>query len=110
MTKSKWIEEKQALKATQIAFDVSVEAQKIIKTEALNNNLNPPDQIRKILGLSYNKTPARPRLTVSLRDEDFEVLAKKYKLKPDDQAGIRDRVAQELISFAKNRIAKTKGS
>lgn len=100
MNKERWHEEKNAIKATQIAFDISVEAQKVIKQEALVNNLNPPDQIRKILGLSYNKVPVRPRLTVSLKDEDFAILAQRYQLAPEDQTAIKQKVAEELIAFA----------
>lgn len=96
----RWQKEKHAIKAVQVAFDVSVEAQRAIKQAALNNNLNPPDQIRKILGLSYSKKPVRPRLTVSLKNEDFEILAEKYGLDPKDQNSIRERVAQELLSYA----------
>jgi len=96
----RWQKEKQAIKAVQVAFDISAEAQKTIKQSALNQNLNPPDLIRKILGLPYNKKPVRPRLTVSLRDEDFAILAKKYQLEPDNQAAIREQVALELIAYA----------
>lgn len=102
----RWQKEKQAIKAVQVAFDITAEAQRAIKQSALNNNLNPPDQIRKILGLSYNKKPVRPRLTVSLKAEDFAVLAEKYNLPVSDQNTIRERVAQELIEYA-NKKATT---
>ncbi len=98
----RWQKEHNAIKAVQVAFDISADAQKAIKYQALANNLNPPDQIRKILGLPYNKKPVRPRLTVSLKQEDFVLLAEKYKLDPNDQAAIRERVAQELIAFAQS--------
>lgn len=101
MNNSRWQKEQNAIKAIQVAFDISAEAQKIIKQEALTNNLNPPDQIRKILGLSYNKKPVRPRLTVTLKDEDFEVLAQRYGLEPNDQAAIKEKVVEELVSFAR---------
>jgi len=100
MKPPRWQSEQSAIKAIQVAFDISADAQKIIKQEALNNNLNPPDQIRKILGLSYNKKPVRPRLTVTLKDEDFAVLAERYGLDAKDQNAIRERVVEELIGFA----------
>jgi len=75
MKNSRWQKEQTAIKAVQVAFDISAEAQKVIKQEALTNNLNPPDQIRKPLGLSYNNKPVRPRLTVTLNDEECEELA-----------------------------------
>ncbi|NPU91574.1 MAG: hypothetical protein HPY82_06635 [Gammaproteobacteria bacterium] len=101
MKNSRWQQEQNAIKAVQVAFDISAEAQKVIKQEALSNNLNPPDQIRKILGLSYNKKPVRPRLTVTLKDEDFEVLAARYGLDPKDQAAIKEKVVEELVGFAR---------
>ncbi|MEE2730089.1 hypothetical protein [Ketobacter sp.] len=97
----RWQKEKQAIKAVQVAFDVSAEAQRVIKQAALDSNLNPPDQIRKILGLPYNKKPLRPRLTVSLKAEDFTILAEKYGLDPDDQNAIREKVAEELLAYAR---------
>ena len=100
--KDKWQKEKQAIKATQVAFDIASEAQVIIKQQALASNLNPPDQIRKILGLPYNKKPQRPRLTVTLKQEDFNVLAEKYGLDPEDHAAIKEKVSEELLSFAQN--------
>lgn len=106
MTQSRWQKEQSAIKAIQVAFDISAEAQKIIKQEALANNLNPPDQIRKILGLSYNKKPVRPRLTVTLKDEDFEVLGQRYDLDPKDQTAIREKVVEELLKFARQTKEK----
>lgn len=99
----RWQKEAQAIKAVQMAFDISADAQRAIKQAALNNNLNPPDQIRKILGLPYNKKPVRPRLTVSLKSEDFELLAEKYGLDPADQIAIRERVSDELLSYANKK-------
>ena len=100
----KWQKERNAVKATQVAFDISSEAQILIKKEALANNLNPPDQIRKILGLPYNKKPQRPRLTVTLKEEDFVLLAEKYNLDPKDQTAIKERVSEELLEFAQKSL------
>lgn len=102
MNNSRWQKEQSAIKAIQVAFDISAEAQKIIKQEALANNLNPPDQIRKILGLSYNKKPVRPRLTVTLKDDDFVILGQRYGIDPKDQTAIREKVAEELLAFAQS--------
>lgn len=97
--KDKWKGEKTAIKATQVAFDISTEAQIAIKKEALSNRLNPPDQIRKILGLPYNKKPQRPRLTVTLKEEDFQLLADKYGIDAADHAAIKEKVSEELLGF-----------
>ena len=97
-----WEKERQAVKATQIAFDIGVETQKQIKKFALDNSLTPSDQIRKILGLYVKSKPVRPRLTISLTEEDFEVLSKKYNLDSSDKVKIKEFAAQELIAFSKN--------
>lgn len=99
--KDKWKSEKKAIQATQVAFDISSEAQIAIKKEALSNRLNPPDQIRKILGLPYNKKPQRPRLTVTLKPDDFALLAEKYGIDIADQVAIKERVSEELLNFVK---------
>lgn len=100
--KDKWKSESKAIKATQVAFDISSEAQIAIKQEALANRLNPPDQIRKILGLPYNKKPQRPRLTVTLKEEDFDLLAAKYGLDGEDHAAIKEKVSEELLNFVQS--------
>ncbi|ABC27872.1 conserved hypothetical protein [Hahella chejuensis KCTC 2396] len=102
--KDRWLEEQKAVRATQLAFDVSKEVQQVLKRAALEQDLNPPDMIRKILGLSYNKTPIRPRLTVSLRAEDFTLLAQKYDIDPEDTLAIREKAAEELIAFAQSLL------
>ena len=100
MKKSKpdmWENEKKAIKATQVAFDISTEAQKNLKLMASHNGLSPSDQMREILGLPRKK-PVRPRLTISLTVEDYEVLANFYGLNPQDKLAIKERAAKEIIA------------
>ncbi len=99
MTKKKpelWKNEKKAIKATQVAFDISTEAQKRLKLMAIHNDLSPSDQIRQILGLP-SKVPVRPRLTISLSPVDYEILAKHYGLDPEDRLAIKEQAAKEII-------------
>lgn len=91
-----WKNEKKAIKATQVAFDISTEAQKALKLKAIHNDLSPSDQMRKILGLPIKK-PVRPRLTVSLSVEDYCILAEHYGLDAKDKLAIKERAAQEII-------------
>jgi len=98
--KTPWEKEAQAVKATQIAFDIGTETQTTIKKFALDNSLTPSDQIRKILGLYVKSKPVRPRLTISLSEDDFQVLAEKYQLQPEDKIHIKEAAAKELIDFA----------
>lgn len=103
MSKDKlWEKERQAVKATQIAFDIGVETQTTIKKLALDNSLTPSDQIRKILGLHVKSKPVRPRLTISLTDDDFHVLAEKYGVGAENKIKIKEIAATALIEFARD--------
>jgi hypothetical protein len=100
MKKSKperWENEKKAVRATQVAFDISTEAQKKLKLMASQNGLSPSDQMREILGLPRKK-PVRPRLTISLTAKDYEVLANIYNLDPEDKLAIKEQAAKEIIA------------
>ena len=99
----KWQSSLKAVKAVQVAFDMDEKIQLAIRTEALQAGLSPSDQIRSILGLSTNKRPKRPRLTVSLAPEDYQVLAQKYQLQPEQQLEIKKKLMDELISHVANK-------
>ena len=93
----KWQSSVKAIKAVQVAFDMDEKIQLSIRKEALEAGLSPSDQIRDILGLTVNKRPKRPRLTVSLAPEDYQVLAEKYHLKAEQQLEIKRKLMDELI-------------
>jgi hypothetical protein len=97
----KWQSSIKAIKAVQVAFDMDEKIQLSIRKEALDAGLSPSDQIRDILGLPVNKRPKRPRLTVSLALEDYQVLAKKYDLKAEQQLEIKRKLMDELIEHVK---------
>lgn len=93
----KWESSLKAVKAVQVAFDMDEKIQLAIRKEALEAGLSPSDQIRDILGLPTNKRPKRPRLTVSLAPSDYEVLAEKYNLSPDQQLEIKKKLMDDLV-------------
>ncbi|MDN3651950.1 hypothetical protein QWY77_04105 [Thalassotalea ponticola] len=95
----KWQSNVKALKAVQVAFDMDEKVQKEIRKAAVEAGLSPSDQIRKILGLSVHRKPKRPRLTVSLSPEDYQVLGEKYSISPEKQLDIKRRLMDELIEF-----------
>jgi hypothetical protein len=97
----KWQSSIKAIKAVQVAFDMDEKIQLSIRKEALDAGLSPSDQIRDILGLPVNKRPKRPRLTVSLALEDYQVLATKYDLKAEQQLEIKRKLMDELIAHVK---------
>jgi hypothetical protein len=93
----KWQSSIKAIKAVQVAFDMDEKIQLSIRKQALDAGLSPSDQIRDILGLPINKRPKRPRLTVSLAPDDYQVLAEKYDLKAEQQLEIKKKLMDELI-------------
>lgn len=93
----KWEKEKKAVRATQVAFDVGEKVQQAIRREAVNHNLAPSDCIRTILGLKTTHKPKRLRLSVSLTESDFEVLAARFDLDPEDRLAIKHKAAELLI-------------
>ncbi|QYJ83036.1 MULTISPECIES: hypothetical protein [Shewanella] len=105
MTKNKkllpeqWQQNQKAAKATQVAFDLDEKFQYSIRKAALDAGVSPSDQIRSILGLATTKRPKRPRLTVSLSPEDYQLLAEKYGLAADEQLEIKRRVLDDLVHF-----------
>ncbi|GIU51394.1 MULTISPECIES: hypothetical protein [Shewanella] len=94
-----WIKNQQAAKATQVAFDLDEKFQYSIRKAALDAGVSPSDQIRSILGLEVTKRPKRPRLTVSLSQDDYSILAKRYGLESDAQLEIKKRVLDDLVQF-----------
>ncbi|QOL26924.1 hypothetical protein LP316_06425 [Thalassotalea sp. LPB0316] len=93
----KWQSSLKAAKATQVAFDMDEKIQLAIRQEALTQGLSPSDQIRHILGLPINRRPKRPRLTVSLSADDYQVLGEKYDISPSEQLEIKKKLMEELI-------------
>ncbi len=83
-----------------MAFDTSQELATAVRLEAIRRGLSASDMIREIVGLPVSGRPVRPRLTVSLGDEDFARLARRYGIDPDDRLAIKRRVMEELHAFA----------
>ena len=96
-TSDKWAKEKSAARAVQVAFDLGQEVSYQIRVEALEKGINPPDRIREILGLPVNSKPVRPRLSISLTEDDFQQLAKEFDLDSSDKLRIRQLAAEKLI-------------
>ncbi len=97
----KWQSSVKAAKAVQVAFDLDARLQYAIRRSALEAGLSPSDQIRTLLDLAVSRRPKRPRLTVSLSQDDYQVLAERYGISPDDQREITRRVLEELVDKAR---------
>ncbi len=98
--KQKWASSNKAIKAVQVAFDMDEKLQYVIRKEALDAGLGPSEQIRRILELPVTRRPKRPRLTVSLSADDYQLLSERYGISPEEQLEIKKRVMQELTNHA----------
>jgi len=96
----KWEKQKPAIRATQLAFDLSSQVQKTIKKKAIDADFTPSDMIRNILGLKVKSKKTRQRLTFYLNDEELAALAQRYGIEADDKITIKQKVAEELIEFS----------
>lgn len=97
----RWSGSDDALRAVQVAFDVEQSVLQAVRKAAFKNNLSTSDQIRQWLQLTtVAPKPKRPRLTVSLTGQDYELLAQRYGLDVDDRLAIKEKVTQELIQQA----------
>ncbi|MEM9101584.1 MAG: hypothetical protein AAGB12_04620 [Pseudomonadota bacterium] len=101
--KERWEKQKNAIRATQLAFDLSSAVQKKIKKEAIDFDLTPSDMIRKILGLPVKSKKTRQRLTFYLNDEELDILADRYKLDVTNKILVKQKVAQDLIDYASSK-------
>jgi len=93
----KWDQEQKIAKATQVAFELEQQVAQHIQRLAIKDGLTPSSQIRKIIGLPYSP-PKRPRLTVSLSLNDYELLGDKYQLKSSKTLDIRRKIMEDLIA------------
>jgi hypothetical protein len=103
---SRWSSSDAALRSVQVAFDVEMQVIEAVRYAALDNQLSPSDQIRKILGLPVTSKPVRPRLTVTLSDDDYALLAERFGIDVEDKRRIKDALHQELIKFAKKQTPR----
>jgi len=89
------------IKKMQLAFEFGSKIEKGLKLEALNNSLSPTAQLRKILSLP-GVVPVKPRLSVTLSDEDLNILAERYHIDPNDRAFMRLNISREVESYFDN--------
>jgi negative regulator of replication initiation len=102
----KWQSEQKAIRAIQLAFDLDEKIQSVIREEAQSTGVSASEHIRGILGLSVTGKPVRPRLTVSLKPEDFEQLAQKYQVDASNRKEIKDCVSRDLQDYVNLKLQK----
>ena len=96
----KWQQSANAVKAVQIAFDMDIQLQYSIRRSALDKGISPSEKIRHLLALPTNTKPKRPRLTVSLSYQDYQILGQRYQIPAEQQLEIKKSVIEELTLFA----------
>ena len=95
----KWQASNKAMRAVQVAFYVDEKVQNRIRRDACLKGISPSDMIRTITELPISSPPKRPRLTATLNNDDYKLLAERYNLEPEDTLEIKRRVMQELIDY-----------
>ena len=108
VSSSRWSSSDAELRAVQVAFDVEMQVIEAVRYAALENQLSPSDQIRKILALPVTSKPVRPRLTVTLSEADYVLLAERFGIDIEDKRRIKDALHHELIEFAKKQVQRKK--
>ncbi|MCG7537682.1 hypothetical protein [Pseudoalteromonas sp. OOF1S-7] len=103
---AKWQRQERALRATQMAFDLTTEVQKSLKKQAIDEELTPSDMIRKILDLEVKSKKTRQRLSFNLTDEEIALLAQRFGVDPSDKRAVKQQVASLLI----NRYTDAQGT
>jgi len=95
-----WVASDKSIRAVQVIFELEQAHSKALRIKAIQNDLSYSDQIREILELPRKK-PIRPRLSVSLSEEDYKLLAKRYQLEPAEKDQIREKMKEDLIKASK---------
>lgn len=102
---SRWASSDDAIRAVQVAFDVEMQVIEAVRYAAWENQLSPSDQIRKILDLPCVSKQVRPRLTVTLNDVDYALLAARFGVPAADKRAVKDALHQALIAFTEQHPA-----
>jgi hypothetical protein len=92
----KWAREKRALKKVQMHFVFKEQLTQRIRHDAADENINPSDIIRKVVGLPFQRIQ-RPRIGLSFNENELNYLAQRYAL--DDEKAIKRRVLEEVTRY-----------
>ncbi len=99
-THARWSQSDKSLRAVQVIFELGLEQSRTLRINAIEQDLSPSDYIREIIGLPRKK-PIRPRLSISLSNEDYQILADRYDLTADKKEQIREKIKEELLTITK---------
>lgn len=97
---ARWAASATAIKAVQVAFDVSESVLEAVRKAAFESSLSTSDQVRVVLGLEIVRQAKRPRLTISLNSDDYQVLGQRFGLPAGDHLAIKEQVIATLVTFS----------
>ena len=95
-----WLKSDKSIRAVQVIFELGLESSRMLRIQAIEQDLSPSDYIREIIGLPRKK-PIRPRLSISLSAEDYQILGERYQLMADEKEKIRGKIKEELLDITK---------
>jgi len=98
MTTDKWENERAVLRKVQIHFVFRQEVITRIRHDAVDEDINPSDIVRKIVGLPYKKIQ-RARIGLSFNPLELEYLAKRYNLAEINEKMIKQAVMEETNQY-----------
>lgn len=104
-TNAKWEKQKAALKKVQVSFELAQSVDQKIRIEAAKSGESPSNIIRRVLGLEVSP-PVRPRLGVSLSQDEIERLAAKYNTDPQDRKAWIREAANTIQHYYQNHKNK----
>lgn len=95
-----WSQSDKNIRAVQVIFELGLEQSRTLRINAIKQDLSPSDYIRDIVGLPRKK-PIRPRLSISLSADDYNILAERYRLSANEKEQIREKIKAELLKATK---------
>lgn len=95
----RWKKSEKSLRAVQLVFEFSKAVSETVRLQANADGLSTSDKIRTIIGLPAKK-PKRPRLSVSLSDEDYDILGQRYNIPAENKNAIRKAISEEIVTYA----------
>ena len=104
---ARWAASVTAIKAVQVAFDVSEAVLEAVRKAAFESSLSTSDQVRVVLGLEIVRQAKRPRLTISLNSDDYQVLGQRFGLGASDHLAIKEQVIATLVAFSRTAAKAT---
>ena len=90
-----WEKQAKVLKKQQLHFSLLNAVESKVRIDAAKAGENPSNTLRRILDLPV-KPPVRPRLGVSLTDDEIKSLSTRFDIDPNDRKSLIRRAAEAI--------------